>query len=56
MSKRTSGVLPLLLRIRCAKAGLQLEVWETYSVNPLKYTLFRTLPIGNKARVLVRRT
>lgn len=38
------------------KAGLQLEVWETYSINPLKYTLFRILPIGNKARVLVRKT
>jgi len=38
------------------KAGLHLEVWETYSINPLKYALFRALPIGNKARVLVRRT
>lgn len=38
------------------RAGLQLEVWETYSINPLKYALFRMLPIGNKARVLVRRT
>jgi 2-polyprenyl-3-methyl-5-hydroxy-6-metoxy-1,4-benzoquinol methylase len=36
-------------------AGLQLEVWETYAVNPVKYALFRTFPIGNKARVLVRR-
>jgi hypothetical protein len=24
-------------------------------VNPLKYVLFRQVPIGNKARVLVRR-
>ncbi|HEY3279062.1 MAG TPA: class I SAM-dependent methyltransferase [Gemmatimonadales bacterium] len=37
------------------QAGLALEVWETYAVNPLKYVLFRQLPIGNKARVLVRR-
>ena len=37
------------------QAGLTLEVWETYSVNPLQYALFRNLPIGNKARVLVRR-
>ena len=37
------------------QAGLRLEVWETYALNPLKYFLFRHLPIGNKARVLVRR-
>jgi SAM-dependent methyltransferase len=37
------------------RAGLALEVWETYAVNPLKYALFRHVPIGNKARVLVRR-
>jgi 2-polyprenyl-3-methyl-5-hydroxy-6-metoxy-1,4-benzoquinol methylase len=37
------------------RAGLTLEVWETYAVNPLKYALFRHVPIGNKARVLVRR-
>jgi SAM-dependent methyltransferase len=37
------------------QAGLTLVVWETYSVNPLQYALFRTVPIGNKARVLVRR-
>jgi 2-polyprenyl-3-methyl-5-hydroxy-6-metoxy-1,4-benzoquinol methylase len=37
------------------KAGLALEVWETYSINPLQYALFRVVPIGNKARVLVRR-
>jgi 2-polyprenyl-3-methyl-5-hydroxy-6-metoxy-1,4-benzoquinol methylase len=37
------------------QAGLTLEVWETYSINPLQYALFRNLPIGNKARVLVRR-
>ena len=36
-------------------AGLALEVWETYSINPLQYVLFRNVPIGNKARVLVRR-
>ena len=39
----------------CAKAGLRLDVWETYAVNPLKYALYRVLAIGNKARVLVRR-
>jgi SAM-dependent methyltransferase len=38
----------------CAKAGLDLLVWETYAVSPLKYALYRVLPIGNKARVLVR--
>ncbi|MFN2572036.1 MAG: class I SAM-dependent methyltransferase [Gemmatimonadales bacterium] len=37
------------------EAGLTLEVWETYAINPVQYALFRTLPIGNKARVLVRR-
>ena len=37
------------------RAGLALEVWETYAVNPVKYALFRRVPIGNKARVLVRR-
>jgi SAM-dependent methyltransferase len=37
------------------EAGLVPEIWETYSVNPWKYALFRTVPIGNKARVLVRR-
>jgi SAM-dependent methyltransferase len=39
----------------CEQAGLALAVWETYAVNPLKYALYRILPIGNKARVLVRR-
>lgn len=38
------------------QAGLTLEVWETYSINPVKYALFRALPIGNKARVLVKRS
>jgi len=37
------------------RAGLTLEVWETYAINPVKYSLFRRVPIGNKARVLVRR-
>jgi 2-polyprenyl-3-methyl-5-hydroxy-6-metoxy-1,4-benzoquinol methylase len=37
------------------QAGLSLEVWETYAINPLQYLLFRNVPIGNKARVLVRR-
>ncbi len=37
------------------RAGLTLEVWETYALNPVKYALFRRVPIGNKARVLVRR-
>lgn len=39
----------------CGRAGLALDRWETYAVNPLKYALYRLLPIGNKARVLVRR-
>jgi 2-polyprenyl-3-methyl-5-hydroxy-6-metoxy-1,4-benzoquinol methylase len=38
------------------RAGLVLEVWETYSVNAVQYAFFRTVPIGNKARVLVRRS
>ena len=37
------------------QAGLVLERWETYSINPIQDALFRILPIGNKARVLVRR-
>jgi len=37
------------------RAGLALEVWETYAINPVQYALFRNVPIGNKARVLVRR-
>lgn len=37
------------------QAGLMLEVWETYSINPLQYALFRSVHVGNKARVLVRR-
>ena len=39
----------------CGKAGLELAIWETYAVSPLKYALYRLVPIGNKARVLVRR-
>ena len=39
----------------CEQAGLRLVVWETYAVNPLKYALYRVFPVGNKARVLVRR-
>lgn len=39
----------------CERAGLVLERWETYAINPVKYFLFRHVPIGNKARVLVRR-
>jgi len=37
------------------RAGLELEAWETYAINPVKYALFRNVPIGNKARALVRR-
>ena len=37
------------------RSGLELEVWETYAINPVKYAIFRNVPIGNKARVLVRR-
>jgi SAM-dependent methyltransferase len=39
----------------CERAGLTLAVWETYAINPLKYALYRALPFGNKARVLVRK-
>lgn len=38
------------------EAGLDVVVWETYAVNPVQYALFRVLPIGNKARVLVKRS
>lgn len=37
------------------EAGLGLAHWETYAVNPLKYFVYRHLPLGNKARVLVTR-
>lgn len=37
------------------QAGLVLAHWETYAVNPLKYFVYRSLPLGNKARVLVKR-
>lgn len=37
------------------RAGLELDAWETYAVNPVKYALYRHLPVGNKARALVRR-
>lgn len=37
------------------QAGLELVKWETYAVNPVKYAIFRAIPVGNKARVLVRR-
>lgn len=36
------------------RAGLRLAHWETYAVNPLKHFLYRWVPLGNKARVLVR--
>ena len=38
-----------------AGAGLALEHWETYALNPVKYLIYRRVPLGNKARVLVRR-
>jgi SAM-dependent methyltransferase len=37
------------------RAGLRLELWTTYAVNPLKYLVYRYIPIGNKARALLRR-
>lgn len=37
------------------RAGLRLEHWETYALNPVKYFVYRRVPLGNKARVLVRR-
>ena len=37
------------------RAGLTLAAWETYAMNPVKYFVYRLLPLGNKARVLVRR-
>ena len=36
------------------RAGLRLAHWETYAVHPVKYFLYRRIPLGNKARVLVR--
>lgn len=41
--------------VAAARAGLRVEHWETYALNPLKYLLYRYAPLGNKARVLVRR-
>ena len=38
-----------------ARAGLGVARWETYAVHPLKYLVYRHAPLGNKARVLVRR-
>jgi 2-polyprenyl-3-methyl-5-hydroxy-6-metoxy-1,4-benzoquinol methylase len=37
------------------QANLDLEQWETYAINPVKYAIFRRIAVGNKARVLVRR-
>ena len=37
------------------QANLAIEHWETYAINPLKHWLYARIPIGNKARVLVRR-
>jgi 2-polyprenyl-3-methyl-5-hydroxy-6-metoxy-1,4-benzoquinol methylase len=42
--------------VAARQAGLGVDVWETYSIQPLQYAFFRTIPIGNKARVLVRRS
>jgi len=42
-------------RTACERAGLTLAHWETYAIHPLKYWLYRRIPLGNKARVLVRR-
>jgi hypothetical protein len=38
-----------------ARAGLGVARWETYALHPLKYLVYRHAPLGNKARVLVRR-
>jgi len=38
-----------------AQAGLVLQHWETYAVNAFKYFVYRYLPLGNKARVVVAR-
>jgi SAM-dependent methyltransferase len=38
-----------------ARTPLALEHWETYSVRPLRGWLYRRIPIGNKARALLRR-
>lgn len=37
------------------RTPLRLEHWETYSVRPLRGWLYRRIPIGNKARALLRR-
>lgn len=37
------------------QAGLVLAHWEAYAVNPLKYFVYHFLPLGNKARVIVKR-
>ena len=37
------------------RTGFELIRWETYSKKPISDFIYRRLPIGNKARVLVRR-
>ena len=37
------------------RTGFRVERWETYSHHPVKNALFSRVPIGSKARVLVRK-
>jgi 2-polyprenyl-3-methyl-5-hydroxy-6-metoxy-1,4-benzoquinol methylase len=38
------------------QTGFRLERWETYSKKPLANWIYNRLPIGNKARALIRKT
>ena len=42
-------------RFLLGSTGFELVRWETYSKKPLSNLLYRHVPIGNKARALVRR-
>lgn len=39
-----------------AKTGFRLEEWRVYSWDPVTDAIYRWLPLGNKARAIVRRT
>jgi SAM-dependent methyltransferase len=39
----------------CRKTGFRLESWRTYSWKPLTDAIYSVLPIGNKARAIVRK-
>ncbi len=37
------------------KAGFEVVVWETYSYKPVKNFFYNLIPIGNKARTIIRK-